>query len=773
MGRLTFEPLIPASLWLLLAVAAVVLLAWYGASRPGRMPLRSWILITSLMSAALVSVLAVLLNPTWIDPIDPPAGKPLLTVVVDESASMAVKDAVSGTTRFAAARDIARSLSTDLAARFDVRIRSFSTEAAPSGVAELQAREPKGTLTDVAAALAGGVEEHRPAGQAVVLLSDGIHNAGTGHREVLAAVRSARAAGAPIYTHTLGRSDAPEVHDIEAEIRVPQQLAYVGQKVPIVVRVQERGGPGGTVQVSLLHEGAPVETQTVSLSPQGSAEAKFMVSRDVPGLYRYEASVEPRPGELIGINNTSTQFLNVVNEPIRVLLLEGKPYWDGKFLMRTLAADPVVGLDSVVRMAEGRFLRRSLTSSGLAPSADTAIDSTMEQAGREERWKVIPNPSDVLSDADALASYQIVVLGRDTEFFLTDTVVTNLRRWISRQGGALVCYRGSPAVTIGQKLAQILPVQWAEGSESRFHVQLTDQGESLRWLGDIDERLEGGTLGELPTLAMVSRVDKPRPLATVLATARSSAGDQESPVITCQNYGTGRVVVIEGAGMWRWAFLPPQHREFSTVYGTLWQSLMRWLVSGVALRPGQQVDLRCDRVIFESSEAASALLLLGEQAMGRAIPSVELFAVGEDNPIASFAPTAVGSDPGVYRVGLGRLPPGQYEVRVSQSGFDSLTDKSTTALPPWTRFDVRAPVREQLELAARPDLMKLIATESGGAELASGSASEVLGAFDAFHKEANPERVQRIPAWDRWYVLLGIFGVWAGAWAVRRASGLI
>jgi hypothetical protein len=102
---------------------------------------------------------------------------------------------------------------------------------------------------------------------------------------------------------------------------------------------------------------------------------------------------------------------------------------------------------------------------------------------------------------------------------------------------------------------------------------------------------------------------------------------------------------------------------------------MRWLVSGAALRPGQEVDLRCDRVLFESSETASATLLLGEAALGRGVPSVELFVVGEDNAIGNFAPSAAGDDPGVFRVGFGPLPPGQYEARVAE------TPGSTCGLP--------------------------------------------------------------------------------------------
>ena len=45
------------------------------------------------------------------------------------------------------------------------------------------------------------------------------------------------------------------------------------------------------------------------------------------------------------------------------------------------------------------------------------------------------------------------------------------------------------------------------------------------------------------------------------------------------------VVVIEGAGMWRWAFLPPQYQKQEEIYGGLWHSMLRWLVSATGLMP--------------------------------------------------------------------------------------------------------------------------------------------------------------------------------------------
>src|SRR5206468_3314751 len=86
---------------------------------------------------------------------------------------------------------------------------------------------------------------------------------------------------------------------------------------------------------------------------------------------------------------------------------------------------------------------------------------------------------------------------------------------------------------------------------------------------------------------------------TVLAVAIGGQIGQESqssPAVVYQPYGTGRVVVIEGAGMWRWAFLPPQYQQGEEVYASLWHSLLRWLVSGGQLLPGQKMTLRAEEL---------------------------------------------------------------------------------------------------------------------------------------------------------------------------------
>src|SRR3954469_14747427 len=93
MGSISFEPLIPPSLWLALAAGAVALLGWYALRRPDAVGRARWAAGIFLMTASVAGGVVVLLTPTGVREVAPPPGKPLLTVLVDSSASMATVDA--------------------------------------------------------------------------------------------------------------------------------------------------------------------------------------------------------------------------------------------------------------------------------------------------------------------------------------------------------------------------------------------------------------------------------------------------------------------------------------------------------------------------------------------------------------------------------------------------------------------------------------------------------------------------------------------------------
>jgi hypothetical protein len=768
----TFEPLIASSLWLALAAAAAALLVWYAWRRPGPIPRGRWFGTITMMAAALFIVLVVLLNPTWVEPVAPPAGKPLLTILVDATASMNTPDGPGGAPRYQGATAAAARAVESLGKRFDIRVKSFSDAITATDATSLRFKPATGMSTDLAGALAGGFEPDRPAGQAVLLLSDGIHNAGGGNTRVLDAVRVAKALGAPVYTKTFGGQQS--IMDIAVEIRSPQDLSFVKQKVPLTVRIKPTGVGTTKTDVVLLRDQKEVGRRTVELTPAGPSDVHFIISQDKPGLYPYEVKAMPLPGEVSQANNSASYLLRVVDEPIRVLVLEGKPYWDSKFLTRTLAADPAVALDLIVKLTDSRFIRRTLSKaaeSSTAPPQPKADDNAT--ASRTETWKILTSASELLNSPDRLKGYQIVVLGRDAEVFLTDTAVANLQNWVSQEGGSLVCYRGAPTAQANASLAKLLPVKWTPARESRLRVKLTDQGKDLQWVGGAGGGGTGidGILAKLPMLTSASQVDSSKALAVVLATAvgpgGAGGGGNEMPAIVYQPYGSGRVVCLEGAGMWRWAFLPPasQQQDQEEVYGNLWHSLLRWLISGANLLPGQKMTLRTDKVSFNTTEGATVTLMTREEGAANALPQIELFPEGADKAAQTVKPVPAGDEPGTFRVGFGKLPEGRYQARIASAPAEDAGAK--------TVFDVKLLGEEQLNLAARPDLMKRIAEDSGGTTIEDDNLASIEKQFDQHMEKTRPAAIRRTSAWDRAWVLFAVLALWGITWALRRSGGLV
>ena len=794
---ITFEPLLPPSAWGTLSLIAIVLWVLYVIKRPRACSRNLWLVLSGLMACGIAGVLFLLLNPIWLEPLPPPGGKPLLTILVDESSSMATADADDGKSRFTAAVEMAEQTAVELEQQFEVRIQSFADASRPASIAELKTRTPAGVVTDLSLPLMDGLVSDRPQGQAILLISDGVHNAAGGNDKVLDAASAARTWDAPIYTTTLGAE--AQVKDIEVRVARSQELAFAGQSIPVTVEVQQRGAIGDRVDVTLTDLEGQTTTQQVRIAPDNTAEATFLVTTKDVGLFQYQIQAAAIAGEATNANNSASFQMRVVDEPVKALVLEGKPYWDSKFLLRMLTDDPSLEVDCLVRISQERFLFRHLRleqpgepdSSGEAagsdapgasaaaadPAVQPAVDSTNSAAAvngdsdavtrrfeRREEIEFIANVGTILQDPEQLRKYQILLLGREAEIFLTANAVDNIRDWISRDGGAVVCYRGAPVAEPDQKLSRLLPVKWAVGpasstNESRFRIQVTERGDDLSWL-----RIGGPDgLSKLPSLAASAATDSIKPLAVVLGRGGSSGGN--SPVLTYQPYGTGKVVVVEGSGMWRWAFLSPEYRQLDSSYGILWQSLMRWLVSSGGLLPGEEIALQMDRVAFTDGESVSGIVLRRAQSDLNELPAVEILNEGGEL-LQSIRPIPVGDELGVYQVFAGVMPVGHYKMRLT-------TTESGDTITKNVEFDVRPDLREQLEVSARADLMQRIGELSGGGVLSSASASDLRQRFEEHVQQSRPVQYRRLTAWDRWWVLTGILCLWTTTWALRRRTGLI
>ena len=93
-----------------------------------------------------------------------------------------------------------------------------------------------------------------------------------------------------------------------------------------------------------------------------------------PGCSATRSRPTPLPGEVSAANNTASLLLRVVDQPVRVLLLEGKPYWDTKFLIRSSGRGRI-----------GRADRRGAACPGPAPGSGRSRGAAPARQGREAR----------------------------------------------------------------------------------------------------------------------------------------------------------------------------------------------------------------------------------------------------------------------------------------------------------------------------------------------------------------------------------------------------
>ena len=78
-------------------------LAWLAWRRPASIARRPWRGLVALAGAGVAVVLILLLNPMRVEPIPQPPGRPLLTILVDATASMATRDMSGSRSRYQAA----------------------------------------------------------------------------------------------------------------------------------------------------------------------------------------------------------------------------------------------------------------------------------------------------------------------------------------------------------------------------------------------------------------------------------------------------------------------------------------------------------------------------------------------------------------------------------------------------------------------------------------------------------------------------------------------
>lgn len=729
---LVFDPLVPPPLVALLALAALALTLWAHLRLGGRLSAAQRGTLLVLRLAVTAALFLLLLQPSRVEPIQRRAENAVTLVALDSSRSMRQPEA-SGKSRFEAARALL--WSAGVAGRnggpgtADVRLLHFAADASALA-GPLEDLAPTGETTNfhrsiqrMLGSLAGNERAN-----AIILLTDGHDFELVNPAQTALAARSR---GTRLYAIPFGADEAARpVRDVSVRITSFQPFHYAKQTARITASIRPLGCAYETLQVSLLREGRVVQSRPLAVRDEAQLQVQFEVTEVAVGQVEYEVRVAPLTGEVDETNNAVATYLNIIDQKIRVLVLEGQPYWDTTFLARSLRRNEKLEVDSVIGFTKGRF--RVVRSEG------------------EPEGFVFPNgPAD-------WNKYDVVILGQAVDGLLSSAHLAALEEYVDRLGGVLVFARGD-AFAPGSPAAKLAPVTWGPLKRESAPLKVGRDGRSVAPFRLLAEAEPPG--GPLPPLLGLGRPLEPQPLTSTLALA---APDEEFPAMLHRRSGAGQVLSIGVDGLWRWAFRAGQEGG-SSIFDRFWDQTVLWLAASRDVIPGARYSLR----------ANTANLALGEQLLVRLSERVS----GGSAALPAAVPLTVFRGP--KEVGRMTLSPrpggdpnratGEYlPTAIGRYRLEArLPDGSVQTL----RFNVHEDNAEEVDVAADLAYLRRLCEATGGRVLAP---AELPGALIAV-RSGQPDQApltRLVTLWDRAWVYWLLAGVLGLEWFLRRRWGL-
>jgi len=740
---MTVNPLLPMDQLIVLLTVILVggmVLAWRASSR---LSLRARWVAMMVRCFALVALVAIALNfGYWQKP--EATVKPRWCVLLDRSASMATVD-MDGQSRWEFARHLAAQLEKEAGDRRELDFLTFSdnVDGARQTSQSLAALTPTGRATDVCHTLetvtqAGALGCDKPTG--IILLTDGRQT--VPEADPVAAGMRARAQDAPVFAVTLGKPK--EIHDISIKVVRRLMIGFVGQPVRIRGEVATRWSREVNVAVRLLDgTGRAVATNEVRLPAIGRGTVVFTITPQQLGYAAYRLQIVPWEGESDLRNNESAFEINAIDRRIRVLLVEGVPYWDSKFLGQHLRKQPNMEVTAVYRTAPERFFK--VDPAGLPQAESKAI---------------FPDT------AAELGAYDIVVFGKGAEYFLTPARLLALKSFVADQGGSVVFARGRSYVDQGGGLEDLEPVEWGGASTIDCQMIPRGEGEEVGLFAGLLPGHEDAVWARLPLIRCSHTLVGLKSFAQVLAEGRrtGNVASQVVPLLVSRRYGKGMTVVMNVDGLWQWSFFPSA-REAAGMYEELWSQLLLWVGTYAEFLPGHHYALHLGvstappnmpvRVQVRRRGAAEGGRAAPRLRVTRGGETVQELILAEGNSSDSWEAVLVLSDPGLYRVTL--VPP---------TGVDQGCELGAL-------LQIQAPPGEADDVNPDPEFLAKLTAVSGGSVLPAGALTDALAQREwAWSKRGDQgSNLVWTPLWDRAWLLLIILAALVTEWTIRRRNG--
>ncbi|MEM6692937.1 MAG: hypothetical protein AAF664_26145, partial [Planctomycetota bacterium] len=563
----------------LLAIVMTVLIAFIGCRRSGFA--RSTAILETLRVAIVTVGASLLGGPEWIETFRPDE-KPVVAVLWDDSASMQTQDVLPADTSDGSTaktlysrREAIKSLIDPktwraVEERAQIVISPFSKAKQSnhsitqvSGKARADSTSESGT--DIATPLNDVISQYDQL-LGVVIASDGDWNQGESPNVAATQMRSK---GVPAFVFPVG-SDT-RLPDIEVVSFDVPTFAIAGKRVRIPITIESSLPRNQNATLTLSSASGETIEKQINVVAMGRTAESVEWDPEVIGTETLTVTVSEHPDEVRDDNNSMESPISIREEKLRVLVVEGYPRWEYRYLRNALSRDPGVEVSCLL----------------FHPSLDK------RGGGNSDYIKDFP------ASREELSKYDVVFLG-DVGYEadqLSEEQCEWLRGLVEQQASGLVFLPGMQGQIFSlleTTLAELMPVVlddsqprgWGARTPQHFELSALGRRSLLTKLADTEEEnLE--VWSSLPGFQWHAPVVRSKPGCEILAVHQETSNRYgRLPLLVTRTFGAGKVLFMGTDGAWRWrkGVEDQYHYRF-------WSQVVRWMAYRRNIAQGESMRM--------------------------------------------------------------------------------------------------------------------------------------------------------------------------------------
>lgn len=493
-------------------------------------------------------------------------------------------------------------------------------------------------------------------------------------------IESMLSAGVSVISVPIGSPDP--IRDASIRLVDAPAAAFAKDRVPISINASTAGyKPGDELFVELIDQatGTVLDSSVHVIAESDSSQAINADEMDINLSHTFSESGSTRlqvrissqnqvgnqSADLIAENNTQDLEIRIIDEPMRVLYIDGHPRWEYRYLKNHLMREQSIDATTMMLASDRRYIEEGQPLAGPIP------DSLDE-------WE----------------PFDVVILGDIRPDLFSEAQLTTLKEHIETRGCGLLWIAGegaTPSAWNESVLSSLLPSQSGKGdslsqqsSDQPAVLRLTEESERAGLLTASDGSIETSVSDPSTGWSILRWThsfapENLKPGVTSLAMSEPLDGSAPESLVTTMRYGAGQVGYVGTDEIWRW-----RYGRGEDLPERFWIPMIRTLARGTIDRRAAPAAIMVSPTPLLASQDARLSLELFDSSVIDSLPSsidarIESLSINTAETIVAL--NGSGSD----RSGLwSPNEPGMYSISVSNPliGAEPIT-KAVRVLASW------------------------------------------------------------------------------------------